>query len=81
MNFDTSSKIAGALLQIQIDDLGIDYIGKRNSLFDAVTVADARRAAKRLAEGGMLVTVVGQPKGLDSKGPDAKASPAKGPGG
>jgi len=69
LNFDTSGKIASLLLQVQLDDLGIDYIDKRNSLMEAVTIGDARRAAKRLAEGGMLVTVVGQPKGLASKQP------------
>ena len=69
LNFDTSSKIANMLLQIQLDDLGIDYIDKRNGLIDAVTIDDARRAAKRLGEGGMFVTVVGRPKGLASKEP------------
>jgi len=69
LNFDTSTKIANILLQNQLDELGIDYIDKRNGLMDAVTIEDARRAAKRLAEGGMLVTVVGQPKGLASKEP------------
>jgi len=69
LNFDTSSKFASLLLQIQLDNLGIDYIDKRNSLIDAITIADARRAAKRLAQGGMLVTVVGQPQGLASKPP------------
>jgi zinc protease len=69
LNFDTSIKIASVLLQNQIDDLGIDYTEKRNGLMDAVTIEDARRAAKRLAEGGMLVTVVGQPKDLSSKEP------------
>jgi len=69
LNFDTSTKIASMLLQIQLDNLGIDYIEKRNGLMDAVTIEDARRAARRLAAGGMLVTVVGQPKGLASKEP------------
>lgn len=69
LNFDTSTKIASILLQDQLDDLGIDYTEKRNALFDAVTIEDARRAAKRLADGGMLVTVVGQPKDLSSKEP------------
>ncbi len=67
LGFDTSSKIAGQLLQIQLDNLGIDYINKRGSLIDAVTLDHAKRAAKRLAPGGMLVTVVGRPKGLTSK--------------
>jgi zinc protease len=69
LNFDTSTKIAGILLQNQLDELGIDYIDKRNAMIDAVTIEDTRRAAKRLAEGGMLVTVVGQPKDLSSKEP------------
>ncbi len=69
LNFDTSTNIAGILLQNQLDDLGIDYIQKRNGMMDAVSIADARRAAKRLAEGGMLVTVVGQPKDLASQEP------------
>jgi zinc protease len=69
LNFDTSTKIANVLLQNQLDELGIDYIEKRNAMIDAVTIDDARRVAKRLAQGGMLVTVVGQPKGLASKEP------------
>jgi zinc protease len=69
LNFDTSTKIASMLLQIQLDELGIDYINRRNGVIDAVTLNDARRAAKRLAEGGMFVTVVGRPKELTSKEP------------
>ncbi len=69
LNFDTSTKIASMLLQIQLDDLGIDYINRRSAIIDAVTIEDARRAAKRLASGGVLTTVVGQPKDLASKEP------------
>jgi zinc protease len=69
LSFDTSGKIANQLLRIQMDDLGIDYINKRNGLIEAVTLDDANRAAKRLAAGGLFVTVVGKPKGLASKEP------------
>jgi len=69
LNFDTSTKIAAMLMQIQIDDVGIDYIEKRNALIDAVTIEDARRVAKRLAKDGVLTAVVGQPKNLASKEP------------
>ena len=69
LSFDTSSKIAGQLLQIQIWDYGIDYIKTRNSKIDAVTIEQARRVAKRLAETGLLVTVVGRPKDLASNEP------------
>jgi zinc protease len=60
LSLDTSSKIAGALLQYQIDDLGIDYIDRRNSLIDAVTLDDARRVAKRLWDQRFLTVVVGR---------------------
>ncbi len=60
LNFDTSSKIANQLVQIQLDDLGIDYIDRRESLIDKVTLADASRVARRLLSGGLLVTVVGR---------------------
>jgi len=66
LSLDTSSKIAAQLTQIQIDNLGVDYIQRRGGLIDAVTVADAKRAAKRLYGGGLLVTVAGRPKGLIS---------------
>jgi zinc protease len=66
LSLDTSSKIAAQLTQIQIDNLGIDYIQRRNGLIDAVTIADAKRVAKRLYGGGLLVTVAGRPKGLTS---------------
>jgi zinc protease len=60
LSLDTSAKIAGALLQYQIDNLGIDYIDRRNSLVDAVTLDDARRVAKRLWDQQFLTVVVGR---------------------
>jgi zinc protease len=60
LSLDTSSKIAGALLQYQIDNLGIDYIDRRNSLIDAVTLNDAKRVAKRLWDQRFLTVVVGR---------------------
>jgi zinc protease len=66
---DTSSKLASALLQYQIDKLGIDYIEKRNAIVDAVTLEDAKRVAKRLWSDGLLTVVVG-------RAPQAAAQPA-----
>ncbi len=66
LTLDTSPKIAGQLTQIQLDKLGIDYIQRRSALIDAVTIDDAKRVARRLFSGGMLVTVAGRPKGLTS---------------
>ena len=69
---DTSSKLAQALLQYQLDKLGIDYIEKRNALVDAVTLEDAKRASKRLWGQGLLTVVVG-------RAPQAAAQPASAP--
>jgi zinc protease len=68
LSLDTSAKIAAQLTQIQLDHLGIDYMQRRSAMIDAVSIDDARRVAKRLFGGGMLVTVVGRPKGLASSG-------------
>jgi zinc protease len=62
LRFDTSTKIAAQLVQMQIEDLGIDYIDRRNALVEAVTLADVERVAKRLLDGGMLVAMVGRPQ-------------------
>ena len=67
LRFDTSSKIANQLVAIQLDDLGVDYINKRNDLVQAVTLDDVKRVAKRLLDGGLLVTVVGRPQDLAPK--------------
>ncbi|MDE5459006.1 insulinase family protein, partial [Bradyrhizobium sp. CSA112] len=56
---DTSSKLAQALLQYQIDKLPIDYIEKHCALVDAVTLEDARKAAQRLWGQGLLTVIVG----------------------
>jgi len=68
LSLDTSGKIAAQLTQIQLDKLGMDYIDRRGAMIDAVTIEDAKRVAKRLYGGGMLVTVAGRPKGLTSTG-------------
>ena len=67
LGLDTSNKIAAQLVQMQLDNLGIDYIERRSSLIDAVTLADAKRVARRLLDNGLLVTVAGRPDGVTSK--------------
>jgi zinc protease len=66
LGLDTSAKVAGQLVQMQLDHLGIDYIDRRSSMIEAVTLADTKRVAKRLLDAGLLVTVVGQPQGVTS---------------
>jgi zinc protease len=66
---DTSSNLAGALLQYQLDGLPIDYIEKRNAIIDAVTLDDAKQAAQRLWGKGLITVIVG-------RAPQAVAQPA-----
>ncbi len=65
LRFDTSTKIAGELMGIAFEGLGIDYIDRRNDLVMAVTPDDARRAATRVfGDGRLLVAAAGRPVGL-----------------
>jgi zinc protease len=64
LRFDTSTKLAGHLAQIQVEGLGIDYMDRRNGLVAAITPEDAARAARRLfGEGQVFTTIVGRPVG------------------
>ncbi len=69
LSLDTSSKLAAALLQYQLDHLPIDYIERRNAVVDAVTLADAKKAAQKLWGHGLLTVIVG-------RAPQAAAQPA-----
>lgn len=69
LRFDSSAKVASQLLQIQIDNLGIDYIDVRNQLVAAVTLDDVKRVAGRLRENpALLFSLVGKPTGLVPNG-------------
>ncbi len=51
---------------MQAAGLGIDYIDRRNSLVEAVTLDDLKRVADRLlAPEALSIVVVGQPEGLE----------------
>jgi zinc protease len=65
LRFDTSTKIASQLVRLQLDGQEPSYLDERNAKIDAVTLDDARRAAKRLlGDGKLLVAVVGKPQGI-----------------
>ncbi|MDP1701961.1 MAG: pitrilysin family protein [Aestuariivirga sp.] len=69
LRFDTNGKIAGQLLGIQEENLGIDYINKRNAMVEAITLEQVKAQAKRLlASEHLIVAVVGKPEGLKSTG-------------
>ncbi len=63
LGFDSNAKIVGNLMQVREDDLGVDYIMKRNRLIEGVTIADLKRvAAQYLRPDAFTFVEVGQPK-------------------
>ena len=58
-NLDSSLAIASTLASIQLDNLGIDYIDRRQGLIDAVTLDDVKRMAKALLVNPPTVVTVG----------------------
>jgi zinc protease len=65
LRFDTSQKIASEYLRVAMDGFDPDYVGRRNALFEALTLEDLKRTASRLyGDGKLLVAAVGQPTGL-----------------
>src|SRR5262249_16185491 len=66
----SSGAIARMLVSIQLDKLGFDYLDKRKALIEAVTLADARRVARRLLDPDRLtVVIVGSPEGVKATRP------------
>ena len=76
LQLDTSSKLATAMLQYQLDKLPIDYLERRNGIIDAVTLDDARQMAKKLWGQGLLTVVVGREPQSAAAEP-ASATPPK----
>jgi len=65
LRFNSSDNIAGMLVGMQMEDLGIDYLERRNDYIEAVTLEQARRVAGRLYKPDALtVVVVGTPEGV-----------------
>ncbi len=65
LRFSSSGRISGMLVGMQIQQLGIDYIDRRNALIEAVAMEDARRIARRLYdEKKLTIVVVGRPEGV-----------------
>ena len=58
-NLDTSRKIANVLVALQTQNLGIDYIEKREQYIADVTLDDVNRMAKELFSTKPTVVVVG----------------------
>ena len=60
LRFVTSNQVARQLLGMQLEDLGIDYIDRRNDMIGALTIEQVRAAAERLfGTGDWIVVTVG----------------------
>ncbi len=69
LRFTSSGSIASTLVAVQRDDLGLDYLDRRNDYIESVTLDDVRRVAAELYKPDELsVIVVGQPVGVESTG-------------
>lgn len=67
LQFSSTGAISAVVLQVRRDDLGIDYLTRRDGLINAVTLEDVNRVARRLLDAGKLTTVVvGQPDGIQA---------------
>jgi len=67
LRFASSDSIAAMLVGIQMDDLGIDYMDRRNGLIEAVTIDAVNRVAKTLLRPDRLsFVIVGKPNGVKS---------------
>jgi zinc protease len=58
-NLDSSGAIAETLVQLQVEDLGIDYIQRRDDIINAVTRDEAAAAAKRLLDAKPAILILG----------------------
>ncbi len=67
LRFTSTNRIARILVSMQFNDLGIDYIARRNGFIEAVTGEDIARVAKSLLKpDGLIVVVVGDPQGIEA---------------
>lgn len=65
LRFDTSTKIAGNLVNLQLEGRPVEFLDQRNDLIEAVTLEDLQRVGKRLFDGkSLLIAAAGRPQGL-----------------
>ncbi len=68
LSLGSNSDIANFLINMQVDDLGMDYLNRRNSLVEAVSKEKVVAMSKRLIEADKLqISVIGKPNLAESK--------------
>ncbi len=77
-NFTNTMDTAQLLRGLQVEHLGMDYVTRRQKEIAAVTIDDARRAAKRLFDASQLTfVVVGPADQIQLPGADIVRAPAQ----
>ncbi|MDB5396635.1 MAG: putative peptidase [Rhodospirillales bacterium] len=65
LSFTSTDRLAALLMQLRVQDLGIDYLDRRDGLINAVTLEDAKRVSEGLLNPAKLTTItVGKPQGV-----------------
>lgn len=65
LRFTSTPNVAAILMSMQMDGYPLDHLETRNDKVEAVTLEDARRAARRMYDPAELsVVVVGKPSGV-----------------
>ncbi len=67
LGFDSNAKIAGNMMSVRQQALGVDYFDRRNGAIEAVSLADVNRVAGEwLKPERFTFVLVGEPEGLDA---------------
>ena len=66
LGFDSNAKIAGQMMTVRQENLGVDYFDRRNKLIEAVTLEDVNRVAKSYLDPARYsFIIVGEPQGIE----------------
>ena len=66
LSLTSTDSIAGILLSLQMDDLPIDYLDRRQARLAQITVQDVQAVAQRILDKNQFTTVlVGNPKDIE----------------
>jgi len=65
LRFTSNENVARILVGMQTNDLGIDYLDRYSTYIEAVTLEDLQRVSARLFAGELLVSIVGDPVGIE----------------
>lgn len=65
LGFDSNAKIAGQMMTVRQENLGVDYFDRRNALIQAVTLEDVNRVSKSYLDPARYsFVIVGEPQGI-----------------